>query len=267
MIEKESPRNLNPIWVISLFLTLSEVTIGAVATQLSGWIQGLLAIFAVTFPAGVAAAFFFVVWHRPYVLYAPRDYTKNASLPSFVEAMTIAQRNRNRAIEEAVRATAETLIEKHLTDLPSQQVTTNVKEAVQEAHERFERLQVFVDSSAVARRYGDPVPKSVAITAFDDTTMQEFLDELWAKLYPAFAPYTYGDQWILENVGTRKRFPSTRTSSTSHDPSLGDNRYLREVDIEPGDSLRIVLLTSDTDVHDEGIDYSKSYGSPVRGGK
>jgi hypothetical protein len=233
---------MNPLWVVSLFLALAEVTIGAVATQLSGWIQGVLAIFCVVFPSGIAAAFFFVVWHKPYVLYAPRDYTKGTNVSTFVEAMTISRTNQNRAVEEAVRATAETVVQKYLTGLGPQPVTADVSEVIDEARANFERIHVYVDSSDVATKYGQSIPSDLRIPAFDEMTMQEFLDELWSRLYPAFEPYTYGDQWILEDIQTKNQYTTVQAPARSRD--RGDNRDLRTVGIEAGDCLRIVLLAS-----------------------
>ncbi|MEU9240174.1 hypothetical protein [Streptomyces sp. NPDC048385] len=52
---------LNPLWIISLFLGLSETTVGIAAALSNGWVQGALAVFAVTFPVLVSGAFFSIL--------------------------------------------------------------------------------------------------------------------------------------------------------------------------------------------------------------
>src|SRR4051794_37702549 len=84
---RATPRVMNPLWIISLFLGLAEVVAGIVATQVTGWVQGLLALFVVLFPTGVAAAFFLVVWHRPLNLYAPKDFSGAVKPSDFAAAV------------------------------------------------------------------------------------------------------------------------------------------------------------------------------------
>ncbi|GII67227.1 hypothetical protein Skr01_73120 [Sphaerisporangium krabiense] len=81
-------RQPNPLWIISLFLGTAEVTMGVAASRASGWAQGLFAVFSIAFPVGVAAAFFAILWKKPYVLYAPRDFGGRANVGEFVAAMS-----------------------------------------------------------------------------------------------------------------------------------------------------------------------------------
>lgn len=63
---KASPlQRLSPVWIVSLFLSVTEVVLGFAVINTAGWVQGLLAGFMVVFGLGVAAAFFYVLWHRP----------------------------------------------------------------------------------------------------------------------------------------------------------------------------------------------------------
>src|SRR5688500_3008350 len=63
---KASPlQRLSPIWIVSLFLSVTEVVLGFAVINTAGWVQGLLASFMVVFGLGVAAAFLYVLWHRP----------------------------------------------------------------------------------------------------------------------------------------------------------------------------------------------------------
>jgi hypothetical protein len=65
---------LTPLWIVSLFVTLTETVLGAAATQTAGGIQIALTIFVLCFPVFVAGAFFMILWHRSWVFYSPGEY-------------------------------------------------------------------------------------------------------------------------------------------------------------------------------------------------
>lgn len=85
--EKQLAR-VTPLWVISLFLSLTEVVTGIALTKASGGVQVALIAFVLIFPLLVATAFFIILWFRPYVLYPPADFGGGADVTSFVRAMT-----------------------------------------------------------------------------------------------------------------------------------------------------------------------------------
>src|SRR5512146_472431 len=72
--EKARERSMTPLWVIASFVSLTEVVTGIAVTQAQDATQVALVVFVVAFPVLVASAFFFVLWHRPYVLYPPTEY-------------------------------------------------------------------------------------------------------------------------------------------------------------------------------------------------
>jgi hypothetical protein len=67
-------RPLTPLWIISLFLTLTETVLGVAVIRTEGGVQIALTAFVVAFPLLVAAAFFTILWTRPWVFYAPTEY-------------------------------------------------------------------------------------------------------------------------------------------------------------------------------------------------
>jgi hypothetical protein len=71
-ISKE--RRLTPLWIISLFVGLTEAVLAAAVTQTTGGVQIALAGFVMFFPLLIATAFFTVLWNRPWVFYAPSEY-------------------------------------------------------------------------------------------------------------------------------------------------------------------------------------------------
>lgn len=80
---------ITPLWIVAAFLSLTEVTLGFAVTQVMGWIQASLAIFVMIFPLLVAAAFFGILWNRPWVFYAPSEYG-NVDPKHFMSAMRAA---------------------------------------------------------------------------------------------------------------------------------------------------------------------------------
>lgn len=83
-------RRLTPLWIISLFVGLTEAVLAAAVTQTTGSVQIALAGFVMFFPLLIAAAFFAVLWNRPWVFYAPSEY--GAIDPAlFVQTLAHAQ--------------------------------------------------------------------------------------------------------------------------------------------------------------------------------
>jgi hypothetical protein len=67
-------KQLTPLWVISIFVSLTEVVLGVAASKTTGNIQVALVGFVMVFPMFIAAAFFLCLWSRPWVFYPPSDY-------------------------------------------------------------------------------------------------------------------------------------------------------------------------------------------------
>lgn len=65
---------VTPLWIVAAFLTLTEVTLSIALIHVSGGVQVALAVFVILFALLVAASFFYILWHRPYVFYSPSEY-------------------------------------------------------------------------------------------------------------------------------------------------------------------------------------------------
>src|SRR5215217_8040488 len=75
----QPPRNINPLWIIFLFFSFTELVLGVVVFYTSGGIQIALTVFVIGFPLLVAIGFFTLLWSRPEHLYAPKDYGSDES--------------------------------------------------------------------------------------------------------------------------------------------------------------------------------------------
>ena len=79
-------KQLTPLWVISIFVSLTEVVLGVAASKTTGDIQVALVSFVMTFPLLIAGAFFICLWSRPWVFYPPSEYGR-MDVRKYVEAL------------------------------------------------------------------------------------------------------------------------------------------------------------------------------------
>ena len=95
--------SMTPLWVISLFLTLTETMLGVGVIQTNGGIQVALTVFVLAFPLLVACAFFGILWFKPYVLYSPYEFGSAADAATFIDAIS---RDAKKIQEKVTQATA-----------------------------------------------------------------------------------------------------------------------------------------------------------------
>jgi len=79
-LPKSPPSWSSPLGIIALFLTVTETVTGIAVMQAAGGIQIALTCYVIVLPLLVLAAFFFVLWHKPYVLYPPSEYGRGVDL-------------------------------------------------------------------------------------------------------------------------------------------------------------------------------------------
>ncbi len=232
-----TPRVMNPLWIISLFLGISELTVGAAATQSSGWVQSIFALFAVIFPAGVAGLFFAVLWKRPFVLYAPGDFPRHTPVSAFVEAMRSSSSVNVKMIESMVRSAVEA-IAPALQESPqasTHELTSVIDEAVVAARREFEENSIYVSLRAVdPDRFG-----GVAIPIIEQSTVSDLLNEIWFHISDYVPPYTYGDRWELVYRDSAGIDRSLRSSPA---PGRPDKRLLGDVGLHTRDRVAAVLI-------------------------
>lgn len=77
---------ITPLWIIAAFLTLTEAVLGYAVTQTTDGVQIALTCFVIGFALLVAAAFFVILWNRPFVFYSPSEYG-SIDPKTFISAM------------------------------------------------------------------------------------------------------------------------------------------------------------------------------------
>lgn len=244
-----SPRVMNPLWIISLFLGLAQATVGVAATQAAGWVQGLLAIFAVVFPSAVAAAFFVILWKKPYILYAPRDYPDQPSLEDFraqteyTATVSSASERSMENIEAAIRSAFETVV---IPQLDMQQEEGNhgsmVDEAVAVARRDYRDRTIEIGLAAI---HGDLAHHPLIVPVAEETTVANLLDNIYFAISSYVESFSYGKTWLVEDVMTGKRYDDIGMLWARRNKVGGrDWRRITEAGIHPGARLRAVWKES-----------------------
>lgn len=229
---------LNPLWIISLFLTVSEVAAGTAATQTQGWLQAVLVLFSVAFPVGVASAFFAILVQRPYVLYAPKDYSKNPSVRDFVTALNTSRNRSVENMEASIRSAMEEVIPKMLdAKIGALSQELIVAEAIESAREDFRHR--FVEISYIQM---DHNAEPAQIPVSEETIVQDFLNEAWSFAPEWIPPYTYGNKWVLLDQEKGRSYQKMGALWARRNRKGSDDRLLYSIGISAGDTLQAVPL-------------------------
>jgi hypothetical protein len=229
------PRVLGPLWVISLFLGMSEVAVTIAITQAGGWIQALLAIFAVVFPTLVAAAFFYILWYDNKILYAPQDFAEGTTVTEYAEAMSRTARRSVNIVESALRGEFDRLgaqlAKLGATDAQRNEILASVGAAAR-------RTVVTVDISMFA-----PWPGSIDIPIDAASTVTELLDAVYFAISDRVENFSYRRTWLLRNDDTGHLYDRIGAHHARlHLRTNRDYRLLTEVGIEPGARLTVVPM-------------------------
>ncbi|MFE1953254.1 hypothetical protein ACFW9D_22625 [Streptomyces sp. NPDC059524] len=232
----QPPQVLNPLWIIALFLGLSETTVGIAAAQSNGWVQGLLAVFAVAFPVLVSTAFFVILWVRPEVLYAPGDFPEHVPIGAYVDGM----RRRSAPDPDMIQAVVTDML--HTVLPPALESTSESADVLEETLDNAKRVlaerTLTVDVSTITG-----IPDDLfQCPAFSTQTVSNFLDSLWGYLRDYIPPFRYGRDWVLMNEESKKNLRDLGSLWAARNDTEADDRLLSGVGITPDSQLRAVRL-------------------------
>ncbi|MFC7865094.1 hypothetical protein ACFU5B_14900 [Streptomyces murinus] len=231
------PRVLNPLWIIALFLGLSETTVGIAAAESSGWVQGLLAVFAVSFPLLVSTVFFLILWQRPEVLYAPGDFPEHVPISTYVDGMRRRAAQDPDIIQAVVNDTLRVVLPAAL-ESPSD-ASDVLEEAMATAEQALAERVLTVDISPITKAPGD----AYRCTVFSTQTVSGFLDALWADALDGFVrPFRYGRDWVLVDRQSKRQLRDLGSDWARKNGMESDERLLSGVGITPASHLVAVRL-------------------------
>jgi hypothetical protein len=230
-----SPSGPSPLWIIALFIALSEVMAGVAAIATEGTSRLLFAYFAVGFPIIVLTVFVWLLLKHPLNLYSPAQFTETTSIQMFAQAFTQERRDHDEVVKTAL---IEEVVQAMETDA-AQPVTAvrNSREGVAERIERrIDEASVTIDRHLFVE---DAEPQQIPVTA--TTRVDSFLNTCYFSIAPRVRPFTYGQSWILaDEKGEWIRDIGTRWAKEQGRES--DTRRLTEVGISPGTKLLVVPI-------------------------
>lgn len=261
-MNKKSGSSINspsPLWVISLFVSLTEVVTGVAVIQATGVIQIALTVFVIVFPLLIAGIFFLILWYKPYVFYPPKEFGQNTNVGQFVEAM---QRRQERRVEQSVKFqeiiiksiaeginnafSSPDLIQK-LSNLSNNHNTVSkVLESAAQIAQRDTRKAlsknlISIDTRQMLGREGGV--RTLPYDPSQDTG--EFLDDIWFDINDTgynLPPYRYGEIWALKDADTEQTFLNLGRNSRSNYGMLDKYKSIDESGIKPGMKLIAFFL-------------------------
>jgi len=240
-------RNLNPLWIISLFLSLTEATVGIAASQADGWVQGLWAIFSVVFPSVVGAVFFVFLWKKPFVFYAPRDFSLETPVGEYVEAMGYSGIRVLKAVEGTVRSAVDAALSTIISSgsgtvgRDTDQIRAAVDDIVATATEDFLSRAIEVDLSRISPKLRGEEPLRVFVDEL--TPVQYLTDQVYFAISRYVRPYRYGKDWVLRDSVSGRVFKDMgKIWAVEKGSRYEDDRPLGEIGIHPGMELAAVKI-------------------------
>lgn len=251
----EQRKILTPLWIISLFVSLTQTMVSVAVIQTTGVIQILLATFVVIFPILIASAFFIILWYRPYVLYAPSEYENTTDANYFVQAML--QRPYKSYdkiliddIKNVVKQTINSqeiinqltqVIENNKT-IPSEEVASKILNSLNiTTREQIEESFIYIDLSSIS-----PYKHEITVPYDPNLGLENFLNEIYYALAGEVKAFTFGVDWILiDESGLRLRNLESLWSRKSYLPlqvrsTTVEDRKIKDVSIYPGMKIKAI---------------------------
>jgi hypothetical protein len=223
-----APATASPLWIIALFIALSEATAGTAAIITDGIGRLIFTYFAVSFPILVFGIFtWLLICHAP-KLYAPGQYSSEITPETYRLGLT--------QTESALigRAMAETVVPL----LPGTVDGAAARSAVDKVAHRFEAA---VEEASVSIFLGHlrPGAGNMQIPVDERTNVDGFLDSIFFMLSPTVKPFTYDRSWVLRDKHGKK-YSDMGTSWARLRGLESDGRSLAEVGIKAGARLEVV---------------------------
>jgi hypothetical protein len=230
---REAAQGPSPLWIIALFIALSEVMAGVAAIATDGTSRLIFACFSVAFPLLVLAVFTWLLLKHPANLYSPGQFTLQTSIEVF--ARTLAQRDQDR---ESVLKSALVAGIAEATHTPNSELVMDdsLRERVAETVERkVDEASLTVDVGSLTNG-----ADQIQIPVTSRTRVDSLLNTVYFAIAPAVRPFKYGESWVLATEDMRP-LPDMGTKWANRRGLEFDSRSLDAVGIHPGNRLVVVV--------------------------
>jgi len=141
--------------------------------------------------------------------YAPGDFTKSTPVVAFVEAMQSVSRTNEKALARAVERSINAAIARVELTGGKKIPEYLVGKAIADARTELKKSSIRVHFAAIDPRL---TPQDVVIAS--DTTVQEFLNEVWLWISDYVPAYTYGLTWALFRDSPKEGMQQFRKKGT-----------------------------------------------------
>lgn len=244
----DQKRVLTPLWIIALFISLTETVLGVGVIQTSGGIQIALTVFVLSFPLLIAGTFFFTLWKKPWVLYAPTEYGAGTGVKDFVREMSgktpLDELQIYSQIQQSIQDTlASPEVIAKLSKVPlrgenaDREVVKNIlSDAAAKAEENI-RQQAFLTIDSRPFEGNDGPIWQVPYDRY--STVQHLLNDIFFSL-KSLPVHTFGKVWILRDTTSGRVFTDMGRGWAIKHNRADDERKLAQVGIEPGMTLEIL---------------------------
>ena len=236
---------ITPLWIISLFVSLTESVLTIAVIKTGGSIQLALTAFVLIFPLIIAGCFFSILWNRPYVFYPPTEYGEGADVESYVQAMRAKNLSEDKLYENIKESIYTSIVsenvKKELVKALSPEVSKNTELKISEvlnyaAEKAAERVRDINFISIDSRPLLGDKDGEIWQTPYDANLLVfHLVNEIWHSLVPRPKPYTYGAEWGLKNA--KSNYIYKDIIITQHKK---DERSLIDVGIKPGMLIEVI---------------------------
>lgn len=224
-----APSGPSPLWIIALFIALSEVMAGVAAIGTDGGTRIAFATFAVAFPLIVLAVFIWLLLHHPANLYSPGQFTAETSVEMYVQALRRERRDETQLVREAVATAVAEIASEHSGSQAAR-------------HDRLASLfdQVLRDGTVTIERSALlPGAGPIEFPVTPRTEVAELLASVYFTINTQVEPFSYGKSWVLQGRDGH----ALRELGSEWARSRGlvrDSRSIVEAGISPGSTLSVV---------------------------
>jgi hypothetical protein len=227
-----APTSASPLWIIALFIALSEATAGIAAIITNGPTRLIFACFAVTFPSVVFAVFVWLLVRHAPNLYAPGQYSRDITPEVY---RTGISRTESIFLGRAVAKSVVPLLggdsETPVREADIEQVARRFEEAIAES-------SVSISLEDMKRGAGQ-----VHIPVDDGTSIQSLLDQIFFELDSTVQPGTYGRAWVLVDEKGEQLSEMGMSWARKRLGQERDPRTIAAVGILPGAHLTATRLS------------------------
>jgi len=251
------PRSLTPLWVVSIFVSLTETVLGVGVIHTTGGVQIALTVFVMAFAPLVALGFFLILWFKPYVFYPPAEFAQ-VDVATYVAAMRSSSLVSGDKLYSQIEKTVKNVLSSKETQLTllmedkDRVMPANLNRLLQTvANEAVEEIRKTSFVTVDSRPLDEDKGTIFQIHYDQDLPVDQFLDSVYFAINKDCAlgvsiliPFTYTKSWILRDRDSGKVFDEIGAQWSWRQGKQHDSRPLGSIGITAGLFLEAIPVPS-----------------------